>query len=899
MPGFAWTCNPSQRSNWLAGSLLCCAIGFLQGKKFIDGRLMGRRNKFYKGKAGESETLHRRVPSIPWCVPPTDMNNRSIAWWLRQIGLPQYTKILESEYYGLEGLLNVNDNELKEAGIEDASHRETILIQLLRHRQKLDPHSGVQMERRVSRKYSLGSSMDLVKPSKDLFRQSVLPRLHRADKKQRLSASCTQLRPLDEDHTSTLDSCREIKRSKRKSVAAYFSQLKVFGGRKEMDSLKKELEEELKLSTEDPRSHAWYHGAISREAAEALFERDGDFLVRDSSSSPGDYVLSCYWRNEPMHFKIIRVVLRPKKGYSRELFQFEEDRFDNVPALIRFYVGGRRPISQASGAIVFHPLNRTLPLRLIAERQQSDYKSSTVGKSQHQRSKRLSFSSTLGDAVHVNPLLRSGSHPGNLEKVGSRPSLQSAQSDSNLRPGASQNTRPQEIGPPPISPVFRTGSEPLLSPKPQQTRSCYPGGGVTLRGSDGQLHSRAPPKPLRISAVFPKVPQPVLLSDQDDDPSAFYDELVVQVPQSRRKGHVDRLRAEEKWQSRARITETSFGFLDADNSSEVVSHLPRLPDKEHFERPQTECSSCFRLDRFESLLLPDNNRPLEPSVLLALKELFNRSDPDNTALHMLSVDCQVARITGVTAEQRKAMGVGSGLELITLPHGQQLRRDLLERHHLISLGVAVDILGCTGTVSQRATVLHKFILLAKALKDRAHDLYSFSAVMKALDMPQIVRLEMTWRSLRRNHTESAVLFEKTLKPFLKSLNDSDECVLAGPVAVPHLVPMLLLMEGEDTVEDSERGCQTLYNVLQAARRDALHARDYQRHASALLGGGWTPIPEMLEAFQTEFALRLFWGQSGAEADSKERHDKFDKILCVLSDKLEPVEIKPATPQPLS
>lgn len=30
------------------------------------------------------------------------MNNRSIAWWLRQIGLSQYTKILESEYYGLE-----------------------------------------------------------------------------------------------------------------------------------------------------------------------------------------------------------------------------------------------------------------------------------------------------------------------------------------------------------------------------------------------------------------------------------------------------------------------------------------------------------------------------------------------------------------------------------------------------------------------------------------------------------------------------------------------------------------------------------------------------------------------------------------------------------------------------
>ena len=34
-----------------------------------------------------------------------------------------------------------------------------------------------------------------------------------------------------------------------------------------MDALKKELEEELKTSTEDLRSHAWYHGPVSREVS--------------------------------------------------------------------------------------------------------------------------------------------------------------------------------------------------------------------------------------------------------------------------------------------------------------------------------------------------------------------------------------------------------------------------------------------------------------------------------------------------------------------------------------------------------------------------------------------------------------------------------------------------------
>lgn len=40
---------------------------------------------------------------------------------------------------------------------------------------------------------------------------------------------------------------------------------------------------------------------------------------------------------------------------------------------------------------------------------------------------------------------------------------------------------------------------------------------------------------------------------------------------------------------------------------------------------------------------------------------------------------QVARILEVTPEVQRMMGVSSGMELLTLPHGQRLRLDLLER----------------------------------------------------------------------------------------------------------------------------------------------------------------------------------------------------------------------------
>ena len=41
--------------------------------------------------------------------------------------------------------------------------------------------------------------------------------------------------------------------------------------------------------------------------------------------------------------------------------------------------------------------------------------------------------------------------------------------------GVPQDKQLEDTGPAPISPVFRTGSEPLLSPRPRHTRPSLPG----------------------------------------------------------------------------------------------------------------------------------------------------------------------------------------------------------------------------------------------------------------------------------------------------------------------------------------------------------------------------------------------------------------------------------------
>lgn len=72
-------------------------------------------------------------------------------------------------------------------------------------------------------------------------------------------------------------------------------------------NLRKALEWELSLDARDLRSHAWYHGTIPRSRAEEIVEHDGDFLVRDCTSQPGNYVLSTRCKGQSLHFVINKV----------------------------------------------------------------------------------------------------------------------------------------------------------------------------------------------------------------------------------------------------------------------------------------------------------------------------------------------------------------------------------------------------------------------------------------------------------------------------------------------------------------------------------------------------------------------------------------------------------------
>lgn len=53
------------------------------------------------------------------------------------------------------------------------------------------------------------------------------------------------------------------------------------------------------------------------QVSETLVLRNGDFLVRDSLTSVGDFVLTCRWDNEVLHFKISKVLVKSNETKAR------------------------------------------------------------------------------------------------------------------------------------------------------------------------------------------------------------------------------------------------------------------------------------------------------------------------------------------------------------------------------------------------------------------------------------------------------------------------------------------------------------------------------------------------------------------------------------------------------
>ncbi|XP_054628199.1 SH2 domain containing 3Cb isoform X2 [Dunckerocampus dactyliophorus] len=566
------------------------------------------------------------------------------------------------------------------------------------------------------------------------------------------------------------------------------------------ENLKKQLEEELKLNSSNLRSHAWYHGPIPSEVSESLPLTHGDFLIRNSDSSRGDFVLTSHWDQKTTHVPIRKTVVHSSDTCTRVQYSLDQVVFDSLPALVRFYVGGRTVLTRWSPAQIHQPVNRTLPLSFLE--------------------------TVFGATVDPSP---------------SQISLKDHSKDE-VCSKSSSSLDHQDCDHPALCPDKDTRL-PADNGVEESSRT----------GSWDEGLSITPP----ISAPAERVEAGQAGVPLDADGSC-YTELYT-GPQS----FVKRLCAEEG----------------------VVQDV--------YSPPVVETVSSFRPGRYRSALMPSENKPLEVGVLQRVKALLAEVDPKTAAQHITKCDCTVGRILEVLPEVQKMMGVSSGMELLTLPHGQQLRLDLLERLQTMATMLAVNVLGCTGTTEERAGLLHRMIWTAAELKSNMGNMFGFVAVMRALELPQVTRLEQTWTALRQQHTEGAILYEKTLRPFMKNLNEGRESCPLSNTSFPHVLPLLHLLEksvavgeGAEPWETVEAGVDVVMFHLEEARTIAQWGDVYRSNAESKLQG-LQEQADISEVFQTDFQMRLLWGSRGAVESQALRYAKFEQVLTALSNRLEP------------
>lgn len=123
-------------------------------------------------------------------------------------------------------------------------------------------------------------------------------------------------------------------------------------------------------------TESWYHGPISRGQSESLLRNDGDFLVRESQGSSGQYVLTGMQTTSAKHLLLIdpEGIVRTYLNFSKtnqsnstniHLQVRTKDRiFESISHLINYHWTNALPIISAESALLLRtPIIRTTDLK--------------------------------------------------------------------------------------------------------------------------------------------------------------------------------------------------------------------------------------------------------------------------------------------------------------------------------------------------------------------------------------------------------------------------------------------------------------------------------------------------------------------------------------------------------
>ncbi|XP_056010302.1 uncharacterized protein LOC130051746 isoform X2 [Ostrea edulis] len=101
-------------------------------------------------------------------------------------------------------------------------------------------------------------------------------------------------------------------------------------------------------------SQSWFHGHLSRQEAETMLHKEGDFLVRESlkkKTNEFQYVLSVLWQG-CRHI----LILQDEEGY----WKFESYSFPSIQELIEYQQSSGKPVTKRSKALLKNSIGQSI-----------------------------------------------------------------------------------------------------------------------------------------------------------------------------------------------------------------------------------------------------------------------------------------------------------------------------------------------------------------------------------------------------------------------------------------------------------------------------------------------------------------------------------------------------------
>ncbi|XP_027204229.2 breast cancer anti-estrogen resistance protein 3 homolog [Dermatophagoides pteronyssinus] len=236
----------------------------------------------------------------------------------------------------------------------------------------------------------------------------------------------------------------------------------------------------------------------------------------------------------------------------------------------------------------------------------------------------------------------------------------------------------------------------------------------------------------------------------------------------------------------------SFALVSDLISYYVINRIPITIESGAIIIEPIDCRLDCRMITAIQLNESNNNQSTSTSIINVLLEHdaeFLAKQLLKSNIRFIMNKCKVAGINE---------SICSGLELMLLPEGTQLRKDLIIRHECLKYFVITTILKQTDQ-SKQLELIRKWMEIAERLENSIHDHFGFGSIMFGLCFPRIQDSTM-WKIFGQKYGENIRIFENSLRfRFTNYLNNS-RISSSSNTCLPFIIQLCHIIEYSHIVD---------------------------------------------------------------------------------------------------